>query len=177
MKRSTAFRSLVAVLLAGILAFDAGCYGSMKLTKRLYKWNGSVGDKWANSAVAWVITIIPVYQVGVFIDIVVFNTIEFYTGKNPLAFSSSKETQKIVQTKGKTYTVVLGNNKVTISETAGPDAGQMVSIVYNPDNGTWVLDGAGKSVVVASFDPSPAGSLSLYGANGAVTMRQLSMAQ
>jgi hypothetical protein len=177
MKRSTIFRSSIAVLLAGILAFDAGCYGSMRLTKKLYKWNGTVGDKWANSAVAWVITIIPVYQVCVFIDVVVFNTIEFYTGKNPLAFSGSKETQKTVQSKGKTYNVVLGNNKVIISETAGPDAGKTVSIVYNAENGTWVLDGAGKSVVVASFNPSPAGSLSLYGANGAVTMRQLAMAQ
>ncbi len=63
----------------------AGCYGSFSLTKRLYRWNGGLGSKFAESAVMWALIIIPVYELSLLGDFVLFNLIEFWSGKNPVA--------------------------------------------------------------------------------------------
>lgn len=83
-------RRLRTLALSGLCALTvgaplAGCYGSFSLTKRLYRWNGGLGSKFAESAVMWVLIIIPVYELSLFGDFVLFNLIEFWSGKNPVA--------------------------------------------------------------------------------------------
>ncbi len=76
-------------LAAAVLS--TGCYGSFALTKKLHAWNGSVcgtegwGSKWGNEVV-FLITgvILPVYGICVFIDGLIINSIEFWTGNNPM---------------------------------------------------------------------------------------------
>jgi len=73
-------------LLMGALATAAsGCYGQFALTRKLYEWNGSLGNKFLNTVVMWAFLIIPVYEVCSFVDLVVLNLIEFWTGTNPMA--------------------------------------------------------------------------------------------
>ncbi len=62
----------------------AGCWGSFNLTGKVYDWNGSFGSKWASWAVFLVFILIPVYGTLLFIDAIVFNTIEFFSGNNPI---------------------------------------------------------------------------------------------
>ena len=63
-----------------------GCYGRFELTRKLYGWNGQVtNNKFANSAIMWAMLIIPVYGVAGIIDLVVLNTMEVLTGRNPVA--------------------------------------------------------------------------------------------
>jgi len=81
MKRFTAL--LVSMSLA-MLSLQ-GCYGRMALTKKVYAVNGEVNDKFVRSLVTWVFIIVPVYGVSALADFVLFNTIEFWTGKNPVA--------------------------------------------------------------------------------------------
>jgi hypothetical protein len=83
-------RRLRTLALSGLCALTvsaplAGCYGSFSLTKRLYRWNGGLGSKFAESAVMWVLIIIPVYELSLLGDFVLFNLIEFWSGKNPVA--------------------------------------------------------------------------------------------
>jgi hypothetical protein len=80
--RALALSTLCAVSAAAPLA---GCYGSFSLTKRLYRWNGGLGSKFAESAVMWALIIIPVYELSLLGDFVLFNLIEFWSGKNPVA--------------------------------------------------------------------------------------------
>ncbi|GAB4431723.1 MAG: hypothetical protein OHK0040_01260 [bacterium] len=61
------------------------CYGKFQLTRKVYEINSQVKDKFLRSATTWAFIIIPVYGVAALLDFVLFNTVEFWTGKNPIA--------------------------------------------------------------------------------------------
>ena len=72
------FKVISIILITCFLSLNfTGCYGNFALTKKLYNWNGQVGDKWVNSAVMWVLMIVPVYEVAGFIDFAILNLIQF----------------------------------------------------------------------------------------------------
>lgn len=66
-------------------ALVAGCYGPFRLTKRLHAWNGEVGDKWVVEAAFLGLALFPVYSFAMLGDALVFNSIEFWGGTNPVA--------------------------------------------------------------------------------------------
>jgi hypothetical protein len=59
-----------------------GCYGKFALTRKLYALNGEVSDKFLRSGLTWAFLIFPVYEVVGLADFIVFNSIEFWSGKN-----------------------------------------------------------------------------------------------
>jgi hypothetical protein len=71
------------LLTLGLLGLG-GCWGSFNLTGRVYDWNGSFGSKWVSWLVFLAFIILPVYSITLFIDALVINTIEFFSGKNPI---------------------------------------------------------------------------------------------
>ena len=79
---------LSGIVLAARL-FMSGCYGPFNLTRQLHRWNGQVGDKYVNELVFLALTILPlpVYGVAVLGDMIIFNSIEFWTGRNPVFLS------------------------------------------------------------------------------------------
>ncbi len=82
------FSRLVSlVVLAGMLGTAAGCYGSFNLVKKVYRWNGTFGDKWVNEIGFLALNIVPVYEIAGAIDVLILNSIEFWTGKNPVQAS------------------------------------------------------------------------------------------
>jgi hypothetical protein len=143
MKKFTAL--LVSMSLA-LLSLQ-GCYGKMALTKKVYAVNGEVNDKFVRSLVTWVFIIVPVYGVSALADFVLFNTIEFWTGKNPVAegekdftYASGEETYDIHAKKSGTsvnyrvthyrggryqdalsinWDVTTGNSRATFTNPAG----------------------------------------------------------
>lgn len=82
-------KAIVTLLCAGMIILT-GCYGSNACYNKLHDWNGTLGNKWLNSIVHFVMLVIPVYWI-VFglVDILVLNTVEFWTGSNPLASGDS----------------------------------------------------------------------------------------
>ena len=77
-----------AVLLSGSLMFSS-CIGSFGLTNKLFSWNKGVGEKWVNEVVFVAFCILPVYEVSLIADALVINSIEFWTGSNPMADNRS----------------------------------------------------------------------------------------
>ncbi len=72
-------------LLLGLLLFLApACYGPFALTSDINEWNQGVGEKWANEAVFVGLIILPVYEIAVILDALLFNSLEFWTGRNPI---------------------------------------------------------------------------------------------
>ncbi len=61
---------------------SAGCFGKFQLTRMIYDLNKSVEDKYVRSALTW--AFVPVYGFSAFIDAVIFNVVEFWTGENPM---------------------------------------------------------------------------------------------
>ncbi|HEY3490355.1 MAG TPA: DUF3332 family protein [Candidatus Deferrimicrobiaceae bacterium] len=81
-------RVIKGIALATTLSLSAlsvGCYGKFQLTRMIYDLNRSVEDKYVRSAVTWAFVIVPVYGFSAFLDFVVFNVVEFWTGENPMA--------------------------------------------------------------------------------------------
>lgn len=81
MKRLTALFLSLAIAATSL----SGCYGKFALTRKIYAINGEVKDRYLRSAVTWAFVIIPVYGVSALLDFIVFNTIEFWSGNNPIA--------------------------------------------------------------------------------------------
>jgi len=82
MRKSWKFSAVIVVLCLAVLM--SGCYGTFSLTKRLHHWNGNQGGRWAQEGVFLLIAIIPVYGVCILGDALIFNSIEFWGGNNPI---------------------------------------------------------------------------------------------
>jgi hypothetical protein len=70
-------------LTTALIALPA-CYGSYGAFHKVHDWNGEVSDnKWIKSGVHLALWAIPVYELVLVGDFLIFNTIEHFTGKNP----------------------------------------------------------------------------------------------
>jgi len=87
MRRTGFGRRLLAaaVLACFVPASGAACFGSFGLVRTVYDFNRDVSsDKWVRWLVFLVLNFIPVYGFSVWVDAVVLNSIEFWTGDNPV---------------------------------------------------------------------------------------------
>ena len=99
----------MAITLAATLCFSS-CIGSFSLTNKVLSWNGGVGNKFVNELVFIAFHIIPVYEATVFVDLIVLNSVEFWTGSSPIAQESTKEV------KGENGDIYLVNNRFRIRQ-------------------------------------------------------------
>jgi hypothetical protein len=83
-------RKVIAVtgLAAVLLSSTTACFGTFATTHRVWNWNATVrGDKWAKWGAFVGINIIPVYVSAVTFDLVFANSVEFWSGSNPMAMA------------------------------------------------------------------------------------------
>jgi Domain of unknown function (DUF3332) len=67
-------------------AATTGCWGSFAATNKLWKFNDGISEsKWIKWLLFLGLIIVPVYSLFIFGDAIIFNTIEFFTDKNPLS--------------------------------------------------------------------------------------------
>ena len=95
--RSTGVRRVVVTaVLAGFLPMTtAGCFGTFQLTRKVYEFNKQVSpNKWVRWLTFLVMTIIPVYGFATLFDALFANSVEFWTGKNPII--ADLGTEKVV---------------------------------------------------------------------------------
>ncbi|MDB2575691.1 MAG: DUF3332 family protein [Planctomycetota bacterium] len=74
------------IIAAAALTLGAtGCLGPNNAANSLLNWNAEVSDHDAvNEAVFIGMNIIPVYPIAYMVDVVVLNTIEYWSGGNPV---------------------------------------------------------------------------------------------
>lgn len=105
------------------------CIGSFSLTNKLLTWNQQVGNKFVNELVFFAFWILPVYEVSALADIIVINSIEFWSGNNPMACGRSvidgKDGRYLVDCDGKGYTIT--------SETDG----NVVRLDFTEEDRSW----------------------------------------
>lgn len=146
-------RALFGVLAAVILATTTGCYGSFELTRSVYQWNGKATDnKWANSIIMWGLLIIPVYEFCAFVDFVVLNTVEFWTGSNPLAMNEGESDTQIVESGDKTYEITATKNQFHIEQIAGDGVGKTVDLKYKTEESAWYVSNGEQEFKLAQGD-------------------------
>ncbi len=84
---------VVVLLCLCMLVSLSGCIGSFNLTRTLYSFNDEVSEnQWTQELVFLGLAVIPVYAVSLFGDLLLFNSIEFWTGNNPVGVQSSMAT-------------------------------------------------------------------------------------
>lgn len=127
--------SVFAILLAGGIFSFQSCIGSFSLTNSVLNWNKSVGNKFVNELVFFAFWILPVYEVTSLADILILNSIEFWSGKNPMEASV-----KTVKTDNGNYLVCSDEHGYTIKNEAD---GSEMRLEFDEATQTWnyVKDG------------------------------------
>ncbi|MFC2086732.1 DUF3332 domain-containing protein [Bacteroidota bacterium] len=101
---------LVASLIAVFTLVQTGCIGSFTLTKNIHEFNTSLDNPFVQEVVFLAFLIIPVYDVGIFVDALILNTIEFWTGDNPLA------SKTVINEEGKEIEITKTKNQIIMNE-------------------------------------------------------------
>lgn len=134
---------LTALLLSGVVTQTA-CFASFPLTRKLYTFNKELGNKFVQEVFFLAAgVILPVYGIAGLIDVVILNSMEFWTGK-PALTSSGPET--------KVKTVAKGD--VRIKQTMTRDASGRTMVLEESVAGTFhsrstLRQDAGATVVTA----------------------------
>ena len=90
MRLATFRRAAVLSLATAATLGTSACFGSFNLTRKLYGFNKDVSkDKFVRELVFLGLNIVPIYGVAGLIDAVVANTVEFWTGTNPVTMGST----------------------------------------------------------------------------------------
>ncbi len=103
----------VITALAGSMLFTS-CIGSFQLTNKLLTWNQGIGPKFANELVFFAFWVLPVYEVSALADVLVLNSIEFWSGDNPVAEGTrvidGNDGKYLVKCDATGYTIVSCND-------------------------------------------------------------------
>lgn len=85
MKKRILTGAIGALLCLTMVTTQTSCIGSFSLFNRLLGWNKNVSDKFVNELIFFGFWILPVYEVCALADVLVLNSIEFWSGSNPVA--------------------------------------------------------------------------------------------
>lgn len=118
-----------------LVAATSSCYGPFRLTNKLHSWNGQVSQKkFVNELVFLGLCILPAYEICVLGDGLIFNSIEFWGGNNPIAMKDGLTEETQLVHKGQTYKVIKSRNNMTV---ALEDGSQKVDFRYFPEETAW----------------------------------------
>jgi hypothetical protein len=150
-----------SIILSCSLLFSS-CVGSFTLTNKVINWNKSVSNKFVNEVVFICFNILPVYEISIFADAVVLNTIEFWTGSNPVASNV-----KIVKGDKANYKILTDRNgyKITNLKTK-----EVVTLNYNKTDRSWSAESNGKSITFMTFVDE--NHVKMYGSDAVVELSQ-----
>ncbi len=126
-KNSILVASVIA--LAGMLPLQS-CIGSFALTNKVLSWNNQVGSKFVNELVFFAFWVLPVYEVTSVADLLVLNSIEFWSGNNPVEASV-----KTVDTDQGRYFIASDQSGYTITTPTGEE----VRLEFEDDTDTWAV--------------------------------------
>lgn len=134
------FKSIVFLIIGACLM--SSCIGSFGLFNKVLDWNKrATGNKFLN----WLIFILisPAYVLCGVADILVVNSIEFWSGSNPLAENVGK-TKNVLGSDGKLYAVTTLEDGYEVKDPEG----KTVNFKYDKDTNTWSLIQDGKKTTL-----------------------------
>ena len=135
---------VAAVLLSGTLLCSS-CIGSFSLFNKYEKWQCNMtSNKYVNGIVGFILQPI-VGGVCLFVDSLVLNTIEFWSGDNPLA---SNTTQNVMGQDGCYYAVTTLKNGY---EVKAPN-GQVTLFLHDQKTDSWSMSQNGITKEIFRFN-------------------------
>ena len=102
-------------IVATVVALSASmmlqsCIGSFALFNKVKAWNSQVDNKFVNEVVFVAMWILPVYELSLFADLLILNSIEFWSGSNPVVAQT-----KVVDGKDAQYLVASNEDGYVIT--------------------------------------------------------------
>lgn len=125
--RKTAMKTVLALLVGAVTL--SSCIGSFGLTNKLLDWNKGLSNKFVNELVF--ILISPAYAVCGLADLLVLNTVEFWTDSKVIAHVG--ETKEVMGQDGRMYAVKTLKNGYEITD---PNS-EKSYLVYNKKEKSW----------------------------------------
>ncbi len=151
----------VAALMVGAGALlMSSCIGKFGLFNKVLSWNEKVtNEKFINWLIFLGLNIVPVYEFALFLDYILFNSIEFWTGSSPVAgvdmnVKGQKGEYHVKSTENGYHIELLGSN-------ASAD------LVFDAAKQSWSMESAGQAVQLVQFVD---GNANIYGSNMSVDM-------
>lgn len=130
-------RRALAVTCAGLflVTTSTGCFGSFPILRNVYNWNKTVSsDKWVRWLVFLGLNIIPVYGVVSLVDAIFSNSVEFWTGRNPMAFAPGT-TRHVEGPNGEKATLTLReDNAIDVVVNTPGEPEQRFTLVRDADS-------------------------------------------
>lgn len=160
--------SVLALVLGSVIVTQTGCFGEFALTRKVYGWNEDVSDnKFVRTLVFYVLCIVPVYEIAGFVDVVVLNLIEFWSGTNPLAMNEGDHEMQLVTVKGVQYRMEATKDTFTTTQLTGAKAGEVRVMKFDRTTRTWkYTDSHVKDVAVMTLLDDKAGHVRIYTTDG-----------
>ena len=97
MKWGSFRKGVICMVLASFMGITTACYGPFNLTKNVYHWNsgikgsGEVSEKWMKELVFFGMIVVPIYRFSALLDAFIFNSIQFWSGDNPVKASELRD--------------------------------------------------------------------------------------
>ena len=112
MKKFKSF-AIAGLVLLSSLTYQS-CIGSFSLTNKVLTWNNQVSNKFVNELVFFAFWVLPVYEVTAAADLLVINSIEFWSGNNPLEANN-----RVIDTEQGKYLIAADKNGYEITSPNG----------------------------------------------------------
>lgn len=137
---------VMVLLLLGSMTLNSCIVGSYSLMNKYCDWQMNMtGNKIVNGVVGIILGSIAV-PVTSLVDGLVLNTIEFWTGDNPIA--NVGKTQKILGTDGRFYAVTTLKNGYELKSPTG----EISYFLHDANTDTWSLQQNGKTIELFRFN-------------------------
>lgn len=142
--KKKSFTVALSIILGSSLLFSS-CIGSFGLSNKLLSWNQSIDSKFVNELVFIAFCIVPVYEISLLADVLVLNSIEFWSGNNPVADTGKV---KKIEAKDGIYTVETKTDGYHIEK-----EGEIASLdlVFDKNDQSWSIDTNGEEVKIMKF--------------------------
>lgn len=136
--------SAACVLLAGSFLCSS-CIGSFSLFNKYEKWQCNMtSNKYVNGIVGFILQPI-VGGICLFVDSVVLNTIEFWTGSNPMAAGQVKT---VMGQDGRYYAIKTLKNGYEVKSPIG----EKTLFIHNDQNDSWSMTQNGITKEIIRFN-------------------------
>lgn len=138
--------AVLPLVIGGFLPMaTAGCIGRFELTRKVYQFNREVDpNKWIQWLAFLVLNVIPVYGFAVMIDAVFANSVEFWTGENPVTADAGNDRRVVYAPGGEIVTMTRMAPGVMAVDMTAPDGtrAELTVVLEHESVAAYARDGA-----------------------------------
>ena len=138
---------VAALLLVGGVVYSS-CIGSFALFNKYAKWQRTMTDnKYVNGIVGFFLqTIVGV--ITYFIDVLILNTVEFWSGSNPVQANIGK-TQQVIGSDGRSYAVTTLKDGYEVKSSTG----EVTLLKHVAETDAWTITQNGHTQELFRYNP------------------------